>query len=224
MVPTGSSSNDSTDSATPAPLFPDRPPMPRHLDPAAALAFRTPLHEHVLSADGKAAGVITLLGMMFTVLARIAAQLGELVRPGPLRYFFSALIVGFAVSAMCAVVQSFRTISPRFPKAPPSLAFFDTAIQHGADIWNRGSQVGCAQIYLHAASAILARAPADSWSDMARGLQQALRQMLSYNHTTSRICIEKLRQLQRGLRCFEWAAGCWMLLVVILVLRAYVPW
>jgi len=172
--------------------------MPRHLDPAAALAFRTPLHEHVLSADGKAAGVITLLGMMFTVLARFAAQLGELVRPGPLRYFFSALIVGFAVSAMCAVVQSFRTISPRFPKAPPSLAFF-------GDIARLTREEYVARVE-------------------SMNADEALRQMLSYNHTTSRICIEKLRQLQRGLRCFEWAAGCWMLLVVILVLRAYVPW
>jgi hypothetical protein len=32
---------------------------------------------------------------------------------------------------------------------------FDTAIEHGAPIWNRGSQVGCAQIYLHAARTML---------------------------------------------------------------------
>src|SRR5438552_17951021 len=105
-------------------ILPESLPTPQHLDPAAALAFRTPLHEHVLSADGKAAGVITLLGMMFTVLARFAAQLSDLVKPGPLRYFFSGLILAFAASALLAVIQSFRTISPRFPKAPPSLAFF----------------------------------------------------------------------------------------------------
>ena len=53
---------------------------------------------------------------------------------------------------------------------------------------------------------------------------EALRQMLSYNHTASRICVEKLRQLRLGLRTFQWAAGCWILLVVILVVKAYVPW
>jgi hypothetical protein len=34
---------------------------------------------------------------------------------------------------------------------------FDTAVEHGAPIWNRGSQLGCAQVYLHAARALVAR-------------------------------------------------------------------
>jgi hypothetical protein len=180
------------------PLFPDRVPVAQHLDPAAALAFRTPLHEHVLSADGKAAGVITLLGMMFTVLARFAAQLSDLVKPGPLRYFFLGLILGFAGSALCAVVQSFRTISPRFPKAPPSLAFFGD----------------------------IARLSRDEYVARMESLtpDEALQQMLSYNHTASRICVDKLRQLRLGLRCFEWAAGCWVLLVAVLVVRTFWPW
>src|SRR3982751_4020740 len=96
MVPTAPPSNESLPAAAEGPLkqsgpavavFPDRVPVAQHLDPAAALAFRTPLHEHVLSADGKAAGVITLLGMMFTVLARVGPQVGALVQgPGAMRY------------------------------------------------------------------------------------------------------------------------------------------
>ena len=50
--------------------------MVRHLDPAAALAYRTPVQEHLLSADGKAAGMLTLLGIMFTVLARCGTSSG----------------------------------------------------------------------------------------------------------------------------------------------------
>jgi hypothetical protein len=209
MVPTAPTSNDPltpqekgplnrSGSAETGALFPDRVPVARHLDPAAALAFRTPLHEHVLSADGKAAGVITLLGMMFTVLARFAAQLSDLVKPGPLRYFFLGLILGFAGSALCAVVQAFRTISPRFPKAPPSLAFFGD----------------------------IARLTREEYVAKVEALtpDEALRQMLNYNHTASRICIEKLRQLKLGLRTFQWAAACWILLVVVLVVKAYVPW
>src|SRR3954453_21886933 len=116
MSSTASAANYAAQTAlATGPGFPDRLPMPAQLDPAASLAFRTPLHEHVLSADGKAAGVITLLGMMFTVLARFATQLSDLVKSGSLRYFFLGLILGFAGSALCAVVQSFRTISPRFP-------------------------------------------------------------------------------------------------------------
>jgi hypothetical protein len=173
--------------------------VPRHLDPAAALAFRTPLDQHVLSADGKAAGVITLLGMMFTVLARFSSRLSDLVQnPGPLRYVFLALILGFGILALCAVVQAFRTISPRFPKAPPSLAFFGD----------------------------IARLSRDEYVARMESLtpDEALQQMLSYNHTASRICVDKLRQLRLGLRCFEWAAGCWVLLVAVLVVRTFWPW
>lgn len=38
---------------------------------------------------------------------------------------------------------------------------FDTAIEHGAPVWNKGSQIGCARIYLHTARALLTglRAP-----------------------------------------------------------------
>jgi hypothetical protein len=173
--------------------------MPPRLDPAAALAFRTPLHEHVLSADGKAAGVITLLGMMFTVVAKFGSQVSDLVQaPGWTRYPASTRVLGFAVLSLCAVVQSFRTISPRFPAAPPSLAFF-------GDIARLSREE-----YLARVEALTA--------------EDALQQMLSYNHTTSLICTQKVRQLRRGLRCFEYAAGCWAVLVVVLVVRNFLPW
>ena len=181
------------------PIQPDRLPVPAHQDPAAALAFRTPLHEHVLSADGKAAGVITLLGMMFTVLARFGGQVSEMVQTrGPTRYAGSALVLGFAALALASVVQAFRTISPRFPKAPPSLAFFGDIARLSRDVY-------------------LARA-----ESLTAG--EALEQMLSYNHTASLICVEKQRQLRRAMRFFEVAAACWAVLVVVLVLGAFRPW
>jgi hypothetical protein len=181
------------------PILPDRVPVPAHLDPAAALAFRTPLHEHVLSADGKAAGVITLLGMMFTVLARFGGQVSEMVQGrGGLRYAGSALVLGFAGLALAAVVQAFRTISPRFPKAPPSLAFFGDIARLSRDD------------YLARVESMTA--------------DEALEQMLSYNHTASLICVEKQRQLRWAMRFFEGAAAAWAVLVVVLVMRAFWPW
>ena len=180
-------------------VLPDRLPMPAHLDPAAALAFRTPLHEHVMSADGKAAGVITLLGMMFTVVARFGGQVADLVQgQGLTRYASFALVMAFAVLALCAVVQAFRTISPRFPPAPPSLAFFgDIAALSREEYLTR----------------VEALSPDD-----------ALQQMLNYNHTASLICTEKVRQLRYGMRFFEGAAACWAVLIVILVVRTFLPW
>lgn len=180
-------------------MLPDRLPVPGHLDPAAALAFRTPLHEHVLSADGKAAGVITLLGMMFTVIAKFGGHVSAMVQtPGASRYAGSALVIGFAGLSLAAVVQAFRTISPRFPKAPPSLAFFGD----------------------------IARLSREQYLQRVESLtpEQALEQMLSYNHTASQICVEKLRQLRWGMRFFEGAAACWAVLVVVLVVRAFFPW
>ena len=180
-------------------ILPDRVPVPARLDPAAALAFRTPLHEHVLSADGKAAGVITLLGMMFTVLAKFGGQVSEMLQnPGAMRYAGSAVVLGFAGLALAAVVQAFRTISPRFPKAPPSLAFF-------GDIARLSRQDYLARVESMTAD-------------------EALEQMLSYNHTASLICVEKQRQLRWAMRFFEGAAAAWAVLVVVLVMRAFWPW
>jgi hypothetical protein len=108
------------------------------------------------------------------------------------------LVIGFAVLSLLAVVQAFRTISPRFPKAPPSLAFFGD----------------------------IARLSREQYVQRVESLTapEALGQMLSYNHTGSLICVEKQRQLRRGLRCFEAAAACWAVLALVLVLRAFLPW
>src|SRR5688500_5989871 len=51
-------------------------------DPAATLACRTAIGAETLGADGKAAIVLTLLGLMFTVLARFGAELSAIFRFG----------------------------------------------------------------------------------------------------------------------------------------------
>ena len=197
MPPTAPTSNDQPPAAPG--VFPDRVPVPAQLDPAAALAFRTPLHEHVLSADGKAAGVLTMLGMMFTVIARFGGPLAALVQgQGSLRYVWSALVLSFAGLSLGAVIQSFRTISPRFPKAPPSLAFFGDIARLSREEYVRRVE--------------------------ALSPDEALQQMLSYNHTGSLICVQKTVQLRRGMRFFEGAAACWAVLIAVLVVRTFFPW
>ena len=199
MSGTASPSNEATSVQAATSILPDRLPMPAQLDPAAALAFRTPLHEHVLSADGKAAGIITMLGLMFTVVAKFGDPLAELVQGwGGAAYAGAGLVLGFAVLSLSAVVQAFRTISPRFPEAPPSLAFFGD----------------------------IARLSREEYVARVEGLEadEALEQMLSYNHTAARICSEKVRQLRRGMRFFEAAAACWAALVVLLVVRTFLTW
>jgi hypothetical protein len=178
------------DPAVPS-LLADQLPVARHLDPAASLTFRTPLENHPLSADNKAATILTLLGLMFTILGRYAADMNSLLRMGgwerPVGF---AILMGFAVCSFGAVVQAFRTISPRFPRVPPSLAFFGDIARLGRDEYI---------------------AKVEALSD-----EEALDQMLLYNHTTSTILIEKFRQLRRTFRLFQGAAACWVLLMVLL--------
>ena len=186
---------DSARAAAPAPLLPDRLPVARHLDPAAALAYRTSLHEHLLSADGKAAGILTLLGLMFTVIARFGTPLQEILQQQApwLKSTCGFLLALFAGSALGTVIQSFRTISPRFPKTPPSLAFFGD----------------------------IARLSRDDYVRRMRELspETALEQILIYNHTSSLILVSKFRQLAVGLWFFRLSAACWVVLVVIVAWR-----
>jgi hypothetical protein len=181
--------------------LPDEPQGPPPEAPAddceaaATLACRTPIGSETLGADGKAAGVLTLLGLMFTVVARFGPEVAAILRGGGVaRAACAALVLGFAGCALAAVVQAFRTISPRFCKAKPSLAFF----------------------------AEIARLPREEYVDRveAMTMRDAVGQILSYNHTAATICAEKFKQLRRCLRCFEIASACWALLAALLVIQS----
>jgi Pycsar effector protein len=174
--------------------LPDQVATFRNLDPAAALAFRTPLQEHAPAADTKAAAILTALGIMLTLLARYGTHLTEiLVGRGSEKIFLVALLIGFAGPGLVALIQAFRTISPRFPPSPPSLAFF-------ADI---------------------ARLTREEYVDRVGAIshEEALEQILIYNHTLARICVDKFRHLGRGVRMFRWAFTCWLVLIILVNLR-----
>ncbi len=55
----------------------------------------------------------------------------------------------------------------------------------------------------------------------ALGAAEALAERLAYNHTASRIILIKFRQLRWALRFFAVAAICWLLLVALLALKAF---
>ena len=176
----------------------DAPRRPSEASPheaAATLACRTPVGAETAGADGKAAGVLSLLGLMFAVLSRFGPEVGAALRAGgTLRLACGALLLGFSVSALCAMVQAFRTISPRFCKAEPSLAFFGEVARLSRDEYFERVE--------------------------AMDMRQAVAQIVSYNHTAATICGEKFRQLRRALRCFEAAAACWLVLAVVLAARS----
>ena len=179
------------------PILPDHPPTFRHLDPAAALAFRTPLQEHPPAADTKASATLTALGIMFPLLAKFDRMLSHLLAGhSVVAVATSALLIGFAVMSVGVVVQAFRTLSPRFPKASPSLAFFrDIAV------FGREEYIAKVQSLTH---------------------EEALYQMCSYNHNLSIICVEKFRQLHWAIRLFQGAFACWFVLMVLLLTNLFI--
>src|SRR3954452_23482353 len=98
------------------------PAEPDPLEAAATIACRTSVTAETLGADGKAAVVLSLLGIMFTVLARFGGELGTALRGGAAgggataavaRVACAALLLGFVACGVAAVVFAFRTISPR---------------------------------------------------------------------------------------------------------------
>lgn len=192
----------SESSTLPPPILPDQLPLFRHLDPAAALAFRTPLQEHPPAADTKAAALITGLGIMFPILARtsnhLATWLGQIGQPSLTGAWLGSVVLwglgsGFVILSLATLVQAFRTLWPRFPTLPPSLAFFGNIAALDRDTYIA--------------------------SVVALSHEAALEQMLIYNHNLSIICVEKFRQLQRGITCFKGSFACWLVLIVILAVR-----
>jgi Family of unknown function (DUF5706) len=181
------------------PVGPDELSVLSGLEPAAALAFRTPLQEHAPAADTKAAAILTALGIMFPLLARFGDRLSPMLRvaPGMRALTWSSLglavawtlLVGFVGLSLGAIVQAFRTFSPRFPKAPPSLAFFGD----------------------------IAKLSRDEYLDKVCTLSddEALTHIIVYNHNLSRICVEKFAQLRRALKLFQGAFVCWLLLILL---------
>lgn len=191
----------------PEPVAPQPPQQPdpepgsaesTAFDGAATLAGRTPVNSETLGADGKAAAVLTLLGIMFTVLARFGPELGTCLHGNSVsvKIVCLALLVGFGSMALCTVVQAFRTISPRFPNVKPSLAFFGEISRMSREEYTRRVE--------------------------AMDMQQAVEEILLYNHTAATICARKFHQLRFALRYFEIAAGCWLALWAILVMRSLI--
>jgi hypothetical protein len=167
------------------PILPNVPAMPHRLDAAAALAFQTPLQEHAPAADGKAGAILTVIGLMFSLLAGQSSHISQLIaKPGLGQAVLFVGLVGFSLLGLGTVIESFRTIAPRFPAAPPSLAFF-------ADIARLEREE-----YVRRVEAMSA--------------DEALEQILRYNHTLAGICVLKFDRLKRAIHLFRPAFVCWL--------------
>jgi hypothetical protein len=165
-----------------------------NLGAALPFVFFTPLQEHRYGADNKAGALLTLAGLMFTVLANSSADLMLMVdTPGFQRYLVVTFFFAFVALMVATVVQAFRTISPRFFKTEPSLAFFGD----------------------------VAKLSREEYIERVEALTQeeALGHMAAYNHTLANICVEKFRQLNVGVNFFRMAFVCWLVLLAMINLK-----
>lgn len=173
------------------PVLPDHPGVFRAFDAGATLVFRTPLQEHPPAADTKAAAILTGFGLMFTILARFGDVFSnELFTPGNERWLLILLLMAFTGMSFIAIVQAFRTLIPRFPPAPPSLAFFGD----------------------------ISRLSLDEYVASVKGLSEteALEEMLKYNHTLSTIIVTKFTHLKLGIKYIRAAFACWLVLIFLI--------
>lgn len=165
-------------------------PAAKDLDAAFGLAHYTPLQEYRGAADTKAGALLTACGLLFTLLARYSSHVTALTEPmSAIAVLVWVLVGGFVIFSLATVVYAFHTISPRFPDALPSLAFFGD----------------------------IAALPREEYIARVEAMDQeaALGELVSYNHTLSTIIAEKFRQLDRAIRCFRAAGGCWLGLILL---------
>ena len=175
---------------TQLPPEPDSTAPAKDLDAAFGLAHYTPLQEYRSAADTKAGALLTACGLFFTLLVRFSSHVTALMTPGNVAGAVAGLfLAGFVVCSLATVVYAFHTISPRFPDAPPSLAFF-------VDIAALSREEYIARVE-------------------AMDQECALGELLSYNHTLSNIIAEKFRQLNRAIRCFRAAGIFWLGLIAL---------
>ncbi len=174
-----------------SPVLPDHPGVFRTFDAGATLVFRTPLQEHPPAADTKAAAILTGFGLMFTILGRFGEVFStELFATGNERWLLIFLLMAFTGMSFIAIVQAFRTLIPRFPPAPPSLAFFGDIAKLSLEEY-------------------VARVEAISEED-------ALEEMLKYNHTLSTIIVTKFTNLKLGIKYIRAAFACWIVLIFLI--------
>jgi hypothetical protein len=175
-------------------LLPDRSPLPGHLEATAILAFRTPLQEHAPAADTKASALITAVGLMFTLVAKLSGDFVHILNAQGLeRWAVLVLTLAFGVLALASVVFAFRTITPRFLDTTPSLAFFRD----------------------------IASLPRDEYLQRFATMSddEAIAHILNYNYSLSCICTMKFRELRKAIRLFRYAFACWLVVMLLLNTR-----
>lgn len=152
------------------------PPHDPALLGALRLALCTPIREYPPLGDRKAVSILSINGLMLTVVVFFSGELSDHLHTDTLLSAAEsvAAVVGFAVSAFAACLYAFRALVLPMPPMPDGLAF-----------------------YKHIAARDFAAYRAEVYAADDRTI---LSQMLHYNYTLAVLSREKFRLLGQSIR------------------------
>lgn len=168
----------------------DAPPGPG----AVRFAGFTPMNDQPAFADRKAGFVIGAGGLLLSTALFFAMPLTQFARPGVWPAVTLALALGLAAALLTAVRTAYRCVVLAAPPRPGNLLFVQNISAAGAGA------------YADAVRAATARS--------------ALRDVLAYNHAMATLGAAKYRLAGRALLCLRVAIPLWLLLLVLVTVRA----
>ena len=161
----------------------------------AGIAYFAPLYEHAVLADRKASFFLSAGGLMLTVLGFFLGRIVHVLSAGDrLAWAFAALLAAVVALVIVAGITSYVSFARLLPPTPPSLAVFRD----------------------------IAKRTKEQYASDVAGLthEQSFIDMLRYNHVVAVWGAGKFRLVNRALALLRIAIPLWMLVLLILALRA----
>jgi hypothetical protein len=172
----------------------DDPEVVRLLGPAR-LAYFTPVREYPPLGDRKALTLLTLVGLMITVMSLFAGEVHAVLQ-GDRVIKWMAVVVGLSWFALLILgaYYAFLALTRPIPPMGPCVAYYQD----------------------------IAAMSLSTYREILEGLSHrgAMRAILTYNYSIAALSEEKFRLIRKSILCLCLALPLWMLLMLVISLRA----
>lgn len=161
---------------------------------AARFAAFTPMNDQPLLADAKARFALGVSGLLLSTLLFFTPRLSDLIAPTPRAALLLAGLLTAVVLVLAAVRSAYAAFILTAPPTPDSTLYYQNIAAGSRESYE---QRVCAT-------------DADT----------ALRLSLDYNYAMARLGARKFRLVGRALLCLRVAIPIWMVLLIVLGMRA----